>query len=130
MWMTRIIFGLILSSYFASLYSQSPKLHLPEDQVVYFNTYELQKMDSIPMLDSVLGRYRFFFTAEEHWLDINTQITRIGDKSITLSHEIVKRSNQEIVVDGDVTFVVKDLRKGVAVPITGRMRDMFMREEA
>lgn len=74
MWMTRIIFGFFLSSCFVSLYSQSPTTHLPEDQIVYFNTYDLQKMDSLPMLDSVLGQYKFFFTAEEHWLDINTQI--------------------------------------------------------
>ncbi len=63
-------------------------------------------------------------------LDIETQITRIGEKSITLSHLVTKRTNKEVVIDGEVTFVVKDLKKGVAVPITGRMRDMFLREEA
>ena len=61
-------------------------------------------------------------------LDIETCIKRIGEKSITLHHHIVKRQSQETVIDGEVTFVVKDLEKGVAVPITGRMRDMFLRE--
>lgn len=62
-------------------------------------------------------------------LDIDTSITRIGGKSITLSHSIVMRSSQKKVLDGSVTFVVKDLEKGVAVPITGRIRDMFLRED-
>ena len=62
-------------------------------------------------------------------LDITTRITRIGEKSITLGHKIVRRVNQEQIMDGEVTFVVKDLEKGVAVRITGRMRDMFLRED-
>ncbi|MEL6135342.1 MAG: thioesterase family protein [Bacteroidota bacterium] len=62
-------------------------------------------------------------------LDIITQITRIGEKSITLGHKIVRRVNQEIIMEGEVTFVVKDLEKGVAVRITGRMKDMFLRED-
>ncbi len=61
-------------------------------------------------------------------LDISTAISRIGTKSITLSHSVVRRNDQLVVLDGDVTFVVKDLEKGVAVPITDRMRDMFLRE--
>lgn len=61
-------------------------------------------------------------------LDIKTYIKRLGDKSITLSQTIIMRSSQKEVMDGEVTFVVKDLEKGVATPITGRMRDMFERE--
>lgn len=60
-------------------------------------------------------------------LDVKTSIARIGSKSITLHHEIVRRIDQQMILDGDVTFVVKDLEKGVAVPITGRMKDMFLR---
>ncbi|MCB0845066.1 MAG: acyl-CoA thioesterase [Bacteroidetes bacterium] len=62
-------------------------------------------------------------------MDIETTISRIGAKSITLAHKIVMRENQKIVLDGTVTFVVKDLKKNVAMPITERMRDMFMRPE-
>lgn len=61
-------------------------------------------------------------------LDISTQIVRIGEKSITLAHEVVNRYSKDRLMDGEVVFVVKDLEKGVAVPITGRMRDMFLRE--
>lgn len=61
-------------------------------------------------------------------LKISTRISRIGTKSITLAHEIVRSSDQRMILDGEVTFVVKDLEKGIAVPITGRMRDMFFRE--
>jgi len=61
-------------------------------------------------------------------LDIETGIKRFGDKSITLEHKIVMRNNGKIILDGEVTFVVKDLEKGVAVPITGRMKDMFLRD--
>jgi len=61
-------------------------------------------------------------------LDIETHIKRLGSKSITLSHQITRRRGQEIILDGDVTFVIKDLEKNEAVPITGRMREMFQRE--
>ncbi|MEL6673629.1 MAG: thioesterase family protein [Bacteroidota bacterium] len=62
-------------------------------------------------------------------LDIETFITRIGEKSITLGHRMTKKGSGKPVIDGSVTFVVKDLEKGIAVPITGRMRDMFERED-
>lgn len=61
-------------------------------------------------------------------LDIKTYIKRLGEKSITLSQTIIMRSTQKVVMDGEVTFVVKDLEKGIATPITARMRDMFLRE--
>lgn len=61
-------------------------------------------------------------------LDIETAISRIGEKSITLSHKIRMRNTKKSILDGEVTFVVKDLEKGIAVPITGRMKDMFMRD--
>ena len=62
-------------------------------------------------------------------LDIETKINRIGTKSITLEHKIIMRNTQKSILDGTVTFVVKDLEKKVAMPITERMRDMFMRED-
>ncbi|MEM8890331.1 MAG: thioesterase family protein [Bacteroidota bacterium] len=61
-------------------------------------------------------------------LDIETSIKRFGDKSITLEHKVVMRNKQKVILDGEVTFVVKDLEKGYAVPITGRMKDMFLRD--
>lgn len=61
-------------------------------------------------------------------LKVSTRISRIGTKSITLTHEVLRISDKRLILDGEVTFVVKDLEKGIAVPITGRMRDMFLRE--
>ncbi|GAB4408837.1 MAG: thioesterase family protein [Bacteroidia bacterium] len=61
-------------------------------------------------------------------LEIETSIKRIGEKSVTLYHTVQNRQTRKTVLDGEVTFVVKDLEKDVAVPITGRMRDMFLRE--
>lgn len=73
--MDKLICGIFLSIAFAPLvYTQPSDNHLSENQVDYFNTYELQNRESFPMLDSVLPSYSFFFSAEEHWLDINTQV--------------------------------------------------------
>jgi thioesterase-3 len=62
-------------------------------------------------------------------LEIETSIKRIGEKSITLFHCIRRSQDLGVILDGEVTFVVKDLEKGNAVPITGRMRGMFVREQ-
>jgi len=70
----NLICGIFLSIAFVSLSAQPERNPLPGDHIVYFNTYELQNKESIPMLDTVLDSYKFFFTAEEHWLDINTQV--------------------------------------------------------
>jgi len=80
----------------------------------------------------VLVNVNINYSAPAHMgdvLDITTTIERVGEKSITLSHKVFKRRNEELVLDGTVTFVVKDLKKGVAVILTDRMRDMFLREE-
>ena len=61
-------------------------------------------------------------------LDVETGIKRFGDKSITLEHKITMRNTKKLILEGEVTFVVKDLEKGYAVPITGRMKDMFLRD--
>ncbi|MEM6803160.1 MAG: thioesterase family protein [Bacteroidota bacterium] len=61
-------------------------------------------------------------------LDVETSIKRFGEKSISLEHKIVMRNTGKPILDGEVTFVVKDLEKGIAVPITGRMKDMFLRD--
>lgn len=61
-------------------------------------------------------------------LDVETSIKRFGEKSITLEHKVVMRNKGKTILDGEVTFVVKDLEKGIAVPITGRMKDMFLRD--
>lgn len=61
-------------------------------------------------------------------LDIETVIDRIGEKSITLDQKITMRDTKESIVESEVTFVVKDMQKGVAVPVKGRLLDMFLRD--
>lgn len=62
-------------------------------------------------------------------LDIETQIKRIGNSSITLQQVIVLRKDQSLILDGELTYVLKDLKKGVAMPITGKIRQMLIRGE-
>jgi len=62
-------------------------------------------------------------------LEVETSMNRIGSKSITIKQQIFMKGTDRQIMDGLTTFVIKDLEKGVAVPITGRMRDMFLREE-
>ncbi|MEL6849553.1 MAG: hypothetical protein AAFP92_13620 [Bacteroidota bacterium] len=43
-------------------------------QVQAIETTRADEDFSIPMLDSVVPNYRFIFTAEEHWLKVNTRV--------------------------------------------------------
>lgn len=60
-------------------------------------------------------------------MDIETSVGRVGDKSITLKQRILMRNSGDIILDADMTYVVKDLEKGRAIPLVGRMRDMLLR---
>ncbi len=62
-------------------------------------------------------------------LDIHTSLKRIGSKSITLKQDIFLRSTGETILEGEVTYVVKDLKKGSAIPLVGKMREMLTRGE-
>lgn len=59
-------------------------------------------------------------------LEVETAFCRLGEKSLTLEHKIRKKGQQEVVVEGQMTFVLKDLKKGVAVPIEGKLREMLV----
>ncbi len=60
-------------------------------------------------------------------MDIETFLKKMGDKSITLQQTILMRNSGDIIIEAEMTYVVKDLEKGRAIPIVGRMRDMLMR---
>ena len=62
-------------------------------------------------------------------LDITTRIKKIGNTSITLEQIIHKRKNKELVLEGELTYVLKDLKKGTAVEITGKIEQMLIRGE-
>lgn len=62
-------------------------------------------------------------------LDIETYMKKMGNKSITLQQSIYMRSTQEVVLEAEMTYVLKDLKKEVSVPLVGRIRDMLIRTE-
>ena len=61
--------------------------------------------------------------------DIFTSVKRIGEKSITLQQDCILRTTQEVILEAEVTYVVKDLKKGSAIPLVGKMREMLTRGE-
>ncbi|MEM6765927.1 MAG: thioesterase family protein [Bacteroidota bacterium] len=62
-------------------------------------------------------------------MDIETHLARMGEKSFTLSQAISMRNTSEVVLEAEMTYVVKDLEKERAIPLVGRMRDMIERRE-
>lgn len=58
-------------------------------------------------------------------LSIETSITRLGNKSISLSQSIHNQRNAKEIVLAKSTFVIKDLKKGIAVPISGPIRNLL-----
>jgi thioesterase-3 len=63
-------------------------------------------------------------------LEIETYVERIGEKSLTLRHTIFQKTSREVVVEGAMTFVIKNLKKGHAVPISGRLMNMLLKGHA
>ncbi len=63
-------------------------------------------------------------------LEVETFVERIGEKSLTLRHTIFHKESREVVVEGSMTFVIKNLKKGHAVPISGRLMNMLLQGHA
>lgn len=61
--------------------------------------------------------------------DIYTSVKRVGEKSITLKQDCLLRPGKDVILEAEVTYVVKDLKKGAAVPLVGKMREMLTRGE-
>ena len=62
-------------------------------------------------------------------LEIHTELQRIGNTSITLSQRIVLSRSHEPILEGKLTYVLKDLKKGTSIPIAGSLRQMLIRGE-
>lgn len=61
--------------------------------------------------------------------DIETVTKKVGNSSLTLQQTIILRKSGEIILDGELTYVLKDLKKGFAIPIVGKMREMLVKGE-
>lgn len=74
----KILFIICLSSIFLSSYSivcaQSAYSKYLSTEVTSLNISVDQKEKSITLLDSIVPKYSFFFSAEEHWKSINYRI--------------------------------------------------------
>ncbi|HOV08783.1 MAG TPA: thioesterase family protein [Spirochaetota bacterium] len=58
-------------------------------------------------------------------LEIVTDTKKIGNKSITLSQKIYRKSDNKQVVDAEVTFVLVDVNTGKAVVIDEEIRNIL-----
>ena len=61
--------------------------------------------------------------------DIFTSVAQIGNKSITLHQQMILRTPEEVAIDAKMTYVIKDMEKEVAIPLTGKMRQWLLRGE-
>ena len=61
--------------------------------------------------------------------DIFTSVEQIGNKSITLHQQMILRDPKELAIDAKMTYVIKDMEKEVAIPLTGKMRQWLLRGE-
>ncbi len=59
-------------------------------------------------------------------LEIITEVKRVGNKSITLEQIIKEKKSQEIILDGELTYVLKDNKKGHGIPITSSIRQLLL----
>ena len=72
--MKRILAGLIMGLFAGMVYGQDPAVDFLKTQVQPMSFAEEGRIPSFTILDTVVPAYRFFFTAEEHWLSINTRV--------------------------------------------------------
>ncbi len=62
-------------------------------------------------------------------LEIVTEVKRIGNKSITLEQVINEKKSGDVILDGELTYVLKDIKKGHGILITGSIRQMLLQGE-
>jgi len=62
-------------------------------------------------------------------LVIGTAIKRMGNKSITLEQVVQLKTSGEPILDGELTYVLKDLKKNQSIHITGSIRQLLLQGE-
>ena len=58
-------------------------------------------------------------------LEVKTIMKNIGNRSITVHHEIYDKTKGHAVSDADVTFVIMDLKLRKSVILEGELREIF-----
>ena len=59
-------------------------------------------------------------------LDIHSNLSRIGNKSVVIEQRIVLSGGTKVVAEAQVTFVVVDEQSGRAIPITNKIKSRLM----
>lgn len=89
--------------------------------------YEVMKSRAhLAHLDTVLAHVSMDYRAEIHYpgkVRIGTVCTRIGTKSLTLSHGVFMGDTDHCVGTGHAVLVIFDLRTRKSVEIPGEVRD-------
>jgi thioesterase-3 len=58
-------------------------------------------------------------------LVLKTELKKYGNKSITLSQKILRKSDGKQAVDADVTFVMLDMKTGRAVELNDSLKQLL-----
>lgn len=58
-------------------------------------------------------------------LEIDTYLSRIGEKSAVFHQEITLAGSEKVIADADITFVVLNQKTGKAVSIDGDLKARF-----
>jgi len=59
-------------------------------------------------------------------LIIETEVDRIGNRSITVKHKMYNKKNEQIILDAEVVYVIVDLATGKSIPIDNEMRQLWL----
>jgi thioesterase-3 len=58
-------------------------------------------------------------------LEVKTVMKNIGNRSITVRHDVYDKTKGHAVCDADVTFVIMDLKIRKSVVLEGELREIF-----
>lgn len=53
---------------------------------------------------------------------VETEVTRVGNRSITMAQRICLKSNNTLIADAEVTFVIIDVVTGRSIPLEGELK--------
>jgi thioesterase-3 len=56
-------------------------------------------------------------------LTIHTHVSRFGGKSAVFTQRIFRKGSEALIAEADITFVLADLKTGLAVPLAGELRE-------
>ncbi|MCX8124260.1 MAG: acyl-CoA thioesterase [Spirochaetes bacterium] len=59
-------------------------------------------------------------------LIIETEVDRIGNRSITVKQKMYNKKNEQIILDAEVVYVIVDLATGKSIPIDNEMRQQWL----